>query len=438
MQKEIGDFTKEFLDLSKEKPIKIVSLNNLDGVTSSAILIKTLKRLDKKFSIKIIKEKEQKAFEENFKERDELNFLIGLNPSNKFEEKIKNKIFLINNKINQEYKKINSIKVEKSSFTNAELTYIFSKKISEKNKDLSKIAILSYVQEDLEENSPLDESIATKDTIDLEVKKGLLIYPSTRPLKRALEASISPYIPGVTGNTSGTMEILRKSEISPEKSLIDLNEEEMSRLITSIIIKMSGTKSQKEITGDIYSIKFFSRKEDLREIAVIVNICSRLGYSDIAISYCLENERAKSKALDIYTKYRTELVSGIKTAEKADKINGNGFVILNAKDKIKETIVGRVCSMLSSSPAYEKGTILIGIAYNKDKIKVSARIAGKSGRNIIEVIEKTVTMLKEENPNAEVEYKGNQISASCKFERENETKFLEALKKNLEIEVIRV
>ncbi|MAG29248.1 hypothetical protein CL632_03865 [bacterium] len=66
----------------------------------------------------------------------------------------------------------------------------------------------------------------------------------------------------------------------------------------------------------------------------------------------------------------------MKVAEKMDKIRGKGFVILNAKDQIKDAIVGTICSMLSSSPTYTEGTILIGMAYNEDKtIELSTKEA---------------------------------------------------------------
>jgi len=439
MLKEVDNFTKEFLKITEEKSIKVISHYEIDGITSASILTKTLKRLDKKFSIKILREIQSEKIDlEISRNKNEVLLIVGLNPSEKILENSTSNIFLINknqNKINN--KKVRILNQEEKT-TSAELIYLISKSISKDNIDLAKIVLISYIQEDFEkEISPLNQEIFD-DTKDLLLKEGPVIYPCTRPLKRTLEYSISPYIPGVTGNPSGVIDLLKKSEISSEKSLIELTPEEMSRFITAITIKMAGLKKQEEIVGKLYSIKLFGRREDLREISVIMNVCSRLGYSDIAMSYCLENEKARTKALDIYTEYKQELVSGLKTAEKIDRVNGKGFVILNAKDKIKETIIGRVFSMLSSSPNYEKGTILIGIAYNKDKIKISARIVGKSGRDIREVIEKTVTMFRTENPNTEVEFKGNQISASCRIQKEDETKFLETLKKNLEIEIIKI
>jgi RecJ-like exonuclease len=276
------------------------------------------------------------------------------------------------------------------------------------------------------------------DAHDLQIKKGLVIYPATRPLRRALEWSTSPYIPGVTGNGPGAIEILRETGIQLDKSLLDLTQDEMSKLITAVMIRRAKHDKETDILGNLYILKFFNTKEDVREISVLINACSRLGYGDIAISYCLGNEKAKTQALDIYTKYKQELVSGLRVAEKMDKIKGKGFVILNAKDQIKDAIVGTICSMLSSSPTYTEGTILIGMAYNEDKIKVSARIVGQEGRNLKEVLEKTVIKFKIENPESIAEVGGHHFAAGCLVEKSKEDSFIETLKKELEIEIVKV
>ena len=94
--------------------------------------------------------------------------------------------------------------------------------------------------------------------------------------------------------------------------------------------------------------------------------------------------------------------------------------------------------MISSSVEYEEGTILIGMAYNEDKIKVSARIVGREGRNLKEVLEKTIITFKQKHPEAEVEIGGHHFAAGCSIEKEKESEFIEALRENLEVEVVRI
>ena len=449
MLKKIDAFAKEFLEFSKDKPIRIISHHDTDGITSAAILAKTFSRLDKKFSIRIVKGLEESIINEELKRQpNEVIMFSDLGSSNLDHFKnLDQPIFILDHheidaqKINNKTKIINhhlTTKPEDNAATGAGICYLFAKAISPENQDLSSLAIIGLIGDRYETNlSKINQQIVTE-TKDLKIKKGIAIYPSTRPLRRALEWSTSPYIPGVTGSGPGAMEILRETGIPYDKTLMELSDDEMSKLITAVMIRRAQHNKPEDILGNLYILKFFNTKEDVREISTLVNACSRLGYHDIAISYCLENEKAKAKALNIYTKYKQELVSGLRVAEKMDKIKGKGFVILNAKDQIKDAIVGTICSMLSSSPTYEEGTILIGMAYNEDKIKVSARIVGHEGRNLKEVLEKTVTTFKGANPETIAEVGGHHFAAGCLVEKDKENSFIETLKKELEIEIVKV
>ncbi len=326
---------------------------------------------------------------------------------------------------------------ESNNASGAGICYLFSTAISPDNVDLASLAIIGMIGDRHENNiSKINQQIIN-DCEELTIKKGLVLYPATRPLRRTLEYSTSPYIPGVTGNGPGVSELLRETGIPFNKSLMDLTDDEMSKLLTAIIVRQAGGKKSDPI-GNLFILKFFNTKEDVREISTLINACSRLGFHDVALFYCLQNEKAKARAFDIYTDYKQELVSGLKVAEKMDKIKGKNFVIMNAKDKIKDAIIGTICSMISSSPTYDEGTILIGMAYNKDKLKVSARIVGREGRNLKELMERTVLEFKADNPDRVAEVGGHEMAAGCTVDKSSEDSFIEKLKKNLEVEVIKV
>jgi len=264
------------------------------------------------------------------------------------------------------------------------------------------------------------------------IKKSLLLYPSTRPIHKTLEFSSSIYMPGITGNSKGVLSILREAEIKKEngtyKSLIELSEEELSKLITSIIIRAK--KPSSEIIGNLYLIKFFNRLEDARELSAIINACSRLGYSDIALSLCLDDKKARTTAESIYANYKQHLISALNFAEN-NTIIGKNYVIINAKNKIKDTLIGTLASILSMSNKYEEGTIIIAMSYDKEKIKVSARLAGRNGRNVLEILKKTIEKVGGECG-------GHAQAAGCLIAKEKESEFIKNLTKTLELEVIKI
>jgi single-stranded DNA-specific DHH superfamily exonuclease len=114
-----------------------------------------------------------------------------------------------------------------------------------------------------------------------------------------------------------------------------------------------------------------------------------------------------------------------------NKVEGKNYMIINARDKIKDTIIGTVASILSHSPLYQEGLVIVALSYNEDKIKVSARIAGRKGRNVCELLHRAVIPVGGEvggHPNA----------AGCLISRGAEDKFIEELKKVLDLEVVRV
>ena len=107
------------------------------------------------------------------------------------------------------------------------------------------------------------------------------------------------------------------------------------------------------------------------------------------------------------------------------------YISVFSQGNIKDTIIGTIASIISQSPAYVEGTVIVALAYNEDKIKVSARIAGRNGKNVRDVLNKVVVPLGGEvggHPNA----------AGCLISRENEAIFISELQKSLEPEVLKV
>lgn len=162
-----------------------------------------------------------------------------------------------------------------------------------------------------------------------------------------------------------------------------------------------------------------------------INACSKLGESDTAIQLCMEIPNSVKKAELIHAKYRQRIVSGLRFISENNNLKGKGFEIINARDEVKDTIIGTLVSILSNSLIYEEGTILIGMAYYGNKIKVSARSVGKKGRNVREILNTVI-----EKTGGEVG--GHEFAAGCMLRQEKEKEFIDNLKRQLEIELIKI
>ena len=176
----------------------------------------------------------------------------------------------------------------------------------------------------------------------------------------------------------------------------------------------------------------YNKLEDARELSAKINACSRAGKPEAAIGFTMENQESKKRAESIHVKYKQQLISGIKYSQETEKIIGQGYVILNAQNKIKDTMIGTIASIMANIPSYEKGTIIIGMAYDENnKIKISARNAKRQGRNVRELLTNVMN-------NFEGDVGGHQFAAGCLIPREKEQEFIDILKKQLEIQIVKI
>lgn len=426
-------------ELSKTKPIKIISHYDTDGITSAAIFSRAMQRWNKRFSLEITKELDE-SFISKLPENNILIFLDLASGSLHHLKQKNTEIFIFDHHempekdIPKNVTIINPLLINSDLLAASGICYLFAKAISPRNKDLANLALIGMIGDILEKNINKTYDSIIKDA-EANLKRGLLLYPSTRPLDKVLEYSSSPYIPDVTGSYIGVVKLLQEANIKKEnsryKSLYELTEAEMSSLITAVMLRCIGKDRIEDMIGNIFLIKWFNKIEDAREISAAINACSRMDFPEVALKFCLGNKEAKQQAEKIYVEYKQHLISALKYISETEKIIGKKYAIINAKDQIKDTIIGTVASIISHSPAYEEGTIIVALAYNNDKIKVSARIAGRQGRNVREVLHKVVVPLGGEvggHPNA----------AGCFIEKDKEEVFIQELRKVLEVELIKV
>jgi len=187
--------------------------------------------------------------------------------TNKYLGNLKNKktdiIILDHHEIIQEIPEnvvmINPMLDKSDMLSGAGICYQFAKTLSSDNIDLSNLAVIGMVGDFMDKNihKTFDEILKDSGTT---IKKGLMLYPSTKPLDKTLEYSSNPYIPGVTGDYKGVVELLRDANIpridNKFKSLYELTEEEMANLVTAIALR--GIEQQKLYNhiGNLFLVKF--------------------------------------------------------------------------------------------------------------------------------------------------------------------------------------
>ena len=228
MLNEVEIFTKKFLECSQDKPVRIISHFDTDGITAASILARTFMRLDKKFTIRIVKGLDSQIIGEELARQPEETLLFADLASGSLDyfQNLREPVFILDHhEINQELlnNNINIINphltdsFEDNNCTGAGAAYLFSKTISADNQDLASIAVIGIVGDRQEERLSNINKTIFNDAKGVTIRKGLLLYPSTRPLRRSLEYSTAPYIPGVTGNGPGVLELLKETKLHESK-----------------------------------------------------------------------------------------------------------------------------------------------------------------------------------------------------------------------------
>ena len=271
--------------------------------------------------------------------------------------------------------------------------------MNKRNVDLSYLALIGAIGDLQCLNKGLN-SIILQDAINsgkIEIKKGLKLFGyQSRAIHKVLQYSSDPFIPGVSGQEDGAVNFLNELGIDINngkhyRKLTDLDKEEMQRLIAGIIMKRMGIeKDPDDVIGDLYLLKDEeddSIIKDAREFSTVLNCCGRMDAFSIGVGLCFGNKNIRSKAEELLKSYRIEIINALNYYY--DNINdfpkSDCYIIINAKDNIRDTIIGTLMTILSKNNNLGN-MVLIGMAYREDSIKISARISGKVDIDLREVL----------------------------------------------------
>ena len=441
MQDLIKNAIEEFKNLDN-KPIRVISHLDSDGLTSASIILQVLKREKKKFVLSIVKQLNENILKElSLENYNTVIFTdLGSGYIKLINQYLKNKkIFIFDHHIpeisetNSNISHVNPNSSDKIfQISGSGVTYLFAKNLSLENKDLAYLAVIGSIG-DSQKFQDLNKEILD-DAIEMnkiEVRRGLKMFGAqTKPLYKVLQFSTDPFIPGVTGSEEGALLFMNDLGIEIKdndrfKKLVNLNEEELKKLTTGIILKRLGSeKNPVDIFSDVYLLKDEedeSFTKDAREFSTLLNCCGRLNKPSVGIGVCLNNPKFKNIANELMKEYKIELINGLNWFynNKDKMIKGNNYLIMNARENIRDTLIGTITSIISKANIYRENTILISMAYTLDNnIKVSMRICNGDHSEIdLREILKEITQDKWEAG-------GHKYACGCLIPIENEQEFI--------------
>lgn len=224
------------------------------------------------------------------------------------------------------------------------------------------------------------------------VTKGIRLWGRfSRPIHKALEMSIDPYIPGITGNESAAVQFLTELGIPVKnngswRSLSELTVEEQQRLVSAIIIERlrHNDPNPTQIFGDVYELPHQKGEfRDAQEFATIANACGKSLQGYLAVGACLGDEDKIERVRETVAGYKKQIGSLVgwvyknKDDPSVVKLTEDAAFIFGG-DKISEELISTVSSIVQRS-GFLGRKVLIGFGNTPGgEIKISARTGDDS------------------------------------------------------------
>jgi len=401
--------------------IRIVSHYDADGITSAAIMATALFREGKEFHISLVKQLSEDIIKDLADSPyKSIMFLdLGSGMLSHIQEHLldrgKRVIVADHHQVQGEAHSPNMSHLNPVNFGITEnvsgsgTTYLLARALSPANKDTAEFAIVGAIGDSqmgsigpdwglfgLNREILKDAESAGK----IRVEKGLRIWGrESRPIHKALEYSMDPYIPGISGSESGAVHFLQETGIELKKpdgswrTLSDLSEKEKQTLASGIIKERirNGEENPDWIFGDVYELLDKTYCRDANEFATLLNASGKMKKGHVGIALCMNDPKADEEVKDLLKAYRREIGKALSWAnrhKKDMKITEKAEYLI-AGDSIDEHIISNVVSIISRSGPDTAKPVFAFVNTEEGNIKVSARASDglvKAGLNLKEIV----------------------------------------------------
>jgi len=414
---DIKKAAEQFKGVPKNEIIRVVSHIDADGISAASLIIKMLNNENRRYSISIVQHIKKETLQSLAKEPYK-HFIfcdVGSGVLSGIEELFNDKKVLILDHHNPEKTEIISGNITLVNphkhgidggieISGAGVVYLFCKEIDGNMEEYAHVAIIGAMGDMQEHNGfeRLNAEILDKaiEKGKIKVIRGLRLFGAqTKPLHKVLEYCTDPLIPGVTGSESGSIQFLQQIGINPKngsgwKKVRHLSKEEMKNLVTGVILKRLNEARPEDVLGNVYLLKEEEEEsptKDAKEFATLLNACGRMDKASLGIGACLGDKKLKKKAINLMSQYKREIINSLRWYEENKDsqliAKGDGYVIINAQDKIRSTIIGTLASILSKSNSHEEKFIMSMAQIADGTTKVSLRVKGSNNetdlRNIV-------------------------------------------------------
>lgn len=448
---------KSFLDVAercaerirRSSEVLVVSHIDADGLTSASIICKALEKCGIDYSVRFVKQLENRVLEELKNENPETVVFtdLGSGMASEIFSEFPEPVILDHHQVkgdafehhlNPHLFGFNG----STDISGAGIAYFVSTFMDE-NYDLSALAVvgaLGDLQHIREGRLKGLNRVIVDEGVEkgfIEVKRDILLFgKQTKPVFKMLEFSSDPFIPGITGSEHGAIEFLSSLGIPLKdekwRRWIDLSDEERRRIVSALIERLisfgESPRVIERLFGEVYILLKEEEGTELRdamEFSTLLNATARYDEAEIGLRVCMgDRGEALRRARSLLNEHRRNLVNGLRFVTEEGIREMENLRYFHAREAIRDTIVGIVAGMTLNS--HVKGDKpIVAFAESDDGIKVSARGTMElvnRGLNLGEAMRIASQLVGGTGG-------GHDIAAGALIPRGKETEFLENLNK---------
>ncbi len=259
----------------------------------------------------------------------------------------------------------------------------------------------------------------------------------TRPISKAIASTPSIQIPGLTGNETAVINLLRSLSINFEengriRTLAELSMEEKHKLLAGILQVMIdvGLTLPEEfpLIGKVYTLvreDKWSPTRDAREFSFLLNSLGRMSAFDVALKLSLGYRgEVLEKAIEVSKEYTNSIqsaISQILSLPGAIQETKN-LIVIRGEGIINSNIVSPISTMMAGGPIYKEDKMLVVVSnQSQEELRISVRISSKlveRGVNAGKIVESVAKKLGGTGG-------GHNVAAGATISRKKLIKFLE-------------
>lgn len=381
-------------EIKKHKEVQLVSHIDADGISSAAIIARSMERAGIEYEMLFVKQLDENIVRELANNNPELAIFTDLGSGQI--EHINN--YGLHAVVADHHRPQGDLEMHlnphlfgaNGSFeiSGSGTAFLLAQQLGS-NRDLADLAIVGCIGDmqyrkygklvslnrEILDNNP--DIVTAKTDISLFGKQ-------TRPVYKMLQYSSDPYLPGLTGNEDACIEFLRKigfrcAEDERWRRWIDLTEEEKIK-VTSSLLQYSvqnglSSYSVNRLVSECYILLQESEGTEMRdasEYATLLNATGRYMKADIGMAVCMgDRGEAYENSKKLLGEHRKNLVDGLNFVREKGVTQLSNLQYFDAGSSIPETIVGIVAGMSHASS--NRHLPIVAFADKEDGHKVSAR-----------------------------------------------------------------